>query len=126
MRRISLFHDFGGVGERFTGIATTSKILKSNKQMVERVARAKLVAINYILNPANKKSVLQTMAKNLKVANPERIKATYLDIVDGLPRSICPRWWFSGLWKTLAQLPLHHQHDGQSRDGELLFFPERG
>src|SRR5215475_15223376 len=90
MRRISLFHDFGGVGERFTGIATTSKILKSNKQMVERVARAKLVAINYILNPANKKSVLQTMAKNLKVANPERIKATYLDIVDGLPRSICP------------------------------------
>jgi len=64
MRRISLFHDFGGVGERFTGIATTRKILKSNEQMVERVARAKLVAINYILNPASKKSVLQTMAKN--------------------------------------------------------------
>ena len=64
MRRISLFHNFGGVGERFTGIATTRKILKSNEQMVERVARAKLVAINYILNPANKKSVLQTMAKN--------------------------------------------------------------
>ena len=90
MPRISLFHDFGGVGERFTSIATTKKILKSNEQMVERVARAKLVAINYILNPANKKSVLQTMAKNLKVANPERIEAAYLDIVDGLPRSICP------------------------------------
>ena len=58
--------------------------------MVERVARAKVDAVNYIRNPANKKSVLQTMAKNFKVANPERIEAVYLDIVDGLPRSICP------------------------------------
>jgi ABC-type nitrate/sulfonate/bicarbonate transport system substrate-binding protein len=78
------------VGERFTGIATTRKVLKSNPQMVERVARANVDAVNFIHNPANKKSVIQTMAKNLKVANPERIEAAYLDIVDGLPRSICP------------------------------------
>src|SRR5262245_64173536 len=58
--------------------------------MVERVARAKVDAVNYIRNPANKKSVLQIMAKNLKVANPERIEAAYLDIVDELPRNICP------------------------------------
>ncbi len=54
------------------------KILKSNEQMVERVARAKVDAGNYIRNPANKKSVLQTMTKNLKVANPERIEAALL------------------------------------------------
>ena len=73
-----------------TGMVTTRKILKSNGPMVERVARANADAVNYIRNPANKKSVLQTMAKNLKVANPERIEAAYLDIVDELPRSICP------------------------------------
>jgi ABC-type nitrate/sulfonate/bicarbonate transport system substrate-binding protein len=73
-----------------TGMVTTRKILKSNGQMVERVARANVDAVNYIRNPANKKSVLQTMAKNLKIANPERIEAAYLDIVDELPRSICP------------------------------------
>jgi hypothetical protein len=34
--------------------------------------------------------VLQTMSKNLKVANSERIEAAYLDIVEELPRNICP------------------------------------
>jgi hypothetical protein len=34
--------------------------------------------------------VLQTMSKNLRVANPERIEAAYLDLVEELPRNICP------------------------------------
>ncbi len=72
-----------------TGMVTTRKILKSNEQMVERVARANVDAVNYIRNPGNKKSVLQIMAKNLKVS-PERIEAAYLDIVEELPRNICP------------------------------------
>jgi ABC-type nitrate/sulfonate/bicarbonate transport system substrate-binding protein len=58
-----------------TGMVTTRKILESNEQMVERVARANVDAVNYIRSPENKKSVLQTMSKNFKVANPERIEA---------------------------------------------------
>jgi ABC-type nitrate/sulfonate/bicarbonate transport system substrate-binding protein len=73
-----------------TGMVTTRKILKSNEQMVERVARANVDAVNYIRSPENKKSVLQTMSKNFKVANPERIEAAYRDIVEELPRNICP------------------------------------
>jgi NitT/TauT family transport system substrate-binding protein len=72
-----------------TGMVTTRKILKSDQQMVERIGRANVDAVNYIRNPANKKSVLQTMTKNLKVS-PERIEAAYLDIVEELPRNICP------------------------------------
>ena len=72
-----------------TGMVTTRKILKSNLQMVERIGRANVDAVNYIRNPANKKSVLQTMAKNLKVS-PERIEVAYSDIVEELPRNICP------------------------------------
>ena len=72
-----------------TGMVTTRKILKSDLQMVERIGRANVDAVHYIRNPANKKSVLQTMAKNLKVS-PERIEAAYLDIVEELPRNICP------------------------------------
>jgi len=63
-------------------------ILKSNEQMVERVARAKLDAINYILNPANKKSVVQTMAKNQGSESGEN--RSLLGHVDELPRKICP------------------------------------
>jgi len=58
--------------------------------MVERLGRATVDAVNYIRNPANKKSVLQTMTKNLKVASPERVETAYLDIVEELPRNICP------------------------------------
>jgi hypothetical protein len=72
-----------------SGMVTTRKILKSDLQMVERIGRANVDAVHYIRNPANKKSVLQTMAKNLKVS-PERIEAAYSDIVEELPRNICP------------------------------------
>jgi hypothetical protein len=30
------------------------------------------------------------MTKNLKVASPERVETAYLDIVEELPRNICP------------------------------------
>lgn len=73
-----------------SGMVTTRKILKSDPQMVERLGRATVDAVNYIRNPTNKKSVLQTMTKNLKVASPERVEAAYLDIVEELPRNICP------------------------------------
>jgi ABC-type nitrate/sulfonate/bicarbonate transport system substrate-binding protein len=73
-----------------TGMVTTRKILKSEPQMVERLGRATVDAVNYIRNPTNKKSVLQTMTKNLKVPSPERVEAAYFDIVEELPRNICP------------------------------------
>jgi hypothetical protein len=58
--------------------------------MIERLGRATVDAVNYIRNPTNKKSVLQTMTKNLKVPSPERVEAAYFDIVEELPRNICP------------------------------------
>lgn len=73
-----------------SGMVTTRKILKSDPQMVERVGRATVDAITYIRHPANKKSVLQTMTKQLKLARPERTEAAYSDLVEELPRNVCP------------------------------------
>ena len=44
-----------------TGMVTTRKTLRSAPQMIERIGRASLDAINFIRNPANKQAVLQVM-----------------------------------------------------------------
>jgi ABC-type nitrate/sulfonate/bicarbonate transport system substrate-binding protein len=73
-----------------SGMVTTRKILRSEPQMIERVGRATVDAINFIRDAANKNVVLRIMAKNLKLAKPEKLEASYQDLVDELPRSICP------------------------------------
>ena len=73
-----------------SGMATTRKLLRSEPAMLERVGRATVDAIHFIVNPANKKTVLRVMAKNLRMVKPERIEASYNDIVEELPGSICP------------------------------------
>jgi ABC-type nitrate/sulfonate/bicarbonate transport system substrate-binding protein len=73
-----------------SGMVTTRKLLRSDPLMLERVGRATADAIKFIVAPANKKTVLQTMSKNLKLAKPDRLEASYNDLVEELPRSICP------------------------------------
>jgi ABC-type nitrate/sulfonate/bicarbonate transport system substrate-binding protein len=73
-----------------SGMVTTRKLLRSEPVMLERVGRATVDGIHFITNPANKKPTLQIMAKNLRLARPDRIEASYNDLVEELPRSICP------------------------------------
>jgi hypothetical protein len=58
--------------------------------MIERVGRATVDAVNYIRNPINKKSVLQTMSKQLKLAGADRAEPYYAHLVEELARNICP------------------------------------
>lgn len=73
-----------------SGMVTTRKLLVSDPMMLERVGRATVDAINFIVAPTNKKTVLQIMTKNLKLAKPDRLEASYNDLVEELPHSICP------------------------------------
>lgn len=73
-----------------SGMVTTRKILRSDAQMIERVGRATVNAVAFIRNPANKKSVLQTMTKQLKLASAERAEPAYAQLVEEFPRNICP------------------------------------
>jgi ABC-type nitrate/sulfonate/bicarbonate transport system substrate-binding protein len=73
-----------------SGMVTTRKLLRTDPVMLERVGRATVDAINFIRAAANKKAVLQIMIKNLKLAKPDRVEASYNDLVEELPRSICP------------------------------------
>jgi NitT/TauT family transport system substrate-binding protein len=73
-----------------SGMVTTRKLLRSDPLMLERIGRATADAIQFIVAPPNKKTVLQTMSKNLKLAKPDRLETSYNDLVEELPRSICP------------------------------------
>jgi NitT/TauT family transport system substrate-binding protein len=73
-----------------SGMVTTRRLLRAEPQMLEQVGKATVDAINFIRDPANKKAVLQVMARNLKLAKPDRLEASYEDLVEELPRSICP------------------------------------
>jgi NitT/TauT family transport system substrate-binding protein len=73
-----------------SGMVTTRKILRSDPLMIERVGRATAEAVQFIRNPTNKKSVLQTMVKQLRIATPERAEPFYAQLVEELPRNICP------------------------------------
>ena len=73
-----------------SGLVTMRRILRNDPQMVERVGRATVDAIQYIVNPANKIRVVQSIMKNLKVTDRERAETVYGELVEELPRSICP------------------------------------
>jgi ABC-type nitrate/sulfonate/bicarbonate transport system substrate-binding protein len=73
-----------------SGLVTMRKILRSDPQMVERVGRATVDSIQFIVNPTNKTRVVQSIMKNLKVTDRERVETVYGELVEEFPRSICP------------------------------------
>jgi ABC-type nitrate/sulfonate/bicarbonate transport system substrate-binding protein len=72
-----------------SGLVTSRKFMKSNPQVVENVARAIVEGVAFARNPANKKTVLQVLAKNLRLDRPDLLEKSY-QRVDGLPRKPCP------------------------------------
>ena len=73
-----------------SGLTVLRKTLRSEPVMIDRVGRATVDAIRFIATPANKNVVVQSILKNLKISERERGESVYTDLVEDLPRSICP------------------------------------
>lgn len=73
-----------------SGLVTMRRTLRNEALMVERIARATADAVHFIAAPANRTVVVQSLRKNLKLNEPERAEAVYGELVDELPRNICP------------------------------------
>jgi len=73
-----------------SGLAVLRKTLRSEPVMIDRVGRATVDAIRFIATAANKNVVVQSIMKNLKISDRERGESVYVDLVEDLPRSICP------------------------------------
>ncbi|HXL08952.1 MAG TPA: ABC transporter substrate-binding protein, partial [Candidatus Bathyarchaeia archaeon] len=72
-----------------SGLVTSRKFMRTNPQLVENVARAVVEGVAFSRNPQNKKIVLESLAKNLRLDKPDRLENTYRK-VDNLPRKPCP------------------------------------
>jgi ABC-type nitrate/sulfonate/bicarbonate transport system substrate-binding protein len=72
-----------------SGLVTSRKFMRSNPQLVENVARAIVEGVAFARNPANKKIVLQSLSRNLRLHKPDLLEKSY-QRVDGLPRKPCP------------------------------------
>lgn len=73
-----------------SGLVTMRRFLRSEPQLVDRMGRATVEAIQFIAAPANKSRVVQSLMKNLKISAREKAESLYGDLVEDLPRSICP------------------------------------
>jgi hypothetical protein len=76
--------------------------MRSNPQFVENVARAIVEGVAFARNPTNKKIVMQSLAKNLRLDKPDILKKK-LSRVDGLPASRVPTCRVASVLKLLAQ-----------------------
>lgn len=73
-----------------SGLAVMRKTLRSEPVTVDRVGRALTDSVRFIVNPANKNTVLASMMKNLRITDRARAEEVYSDLVEDLPHSICP------------------------------------
>jgi hypothetical protein len=73
-----------------SGLVTSRKILRNDAQLIDGIARATVEAVNFIATPANKNRVIESLMKNLKISARDKAETAYADLVDDLPRSICP------------------------------------
>jgi ABC-type nitrate/sulfonate/bicarbonate transport system substrate-binding protein len=73
-----------------SGLVASRKLLRSNPQLVENIAKAIVEGVGYIHNPANKKAVEQTIAKYLRLDRPDQVEKAYQDLRKKLPGRPCP------------------------------------
>lgn len=72
-----------------SGLVTSRKFMSANPQLVENVAKAIVEGVAFARNPANKKVVLQSLSKNLRIDKPDLLEKSY-QRVEGLPPKPCP------------------------------------
>jgi NitT/TauT family transport system substrate-binding protein len=87
-----------------SGLVTSRRFMTANPQLVENVAKAIVEGVAFARNPANKRIVLQSLSKNLRVEKSDLLEKSY-ERVDGLPAKPCPN--VQGVESVLKLLTQH-------------------
>ena len=73
-----------------TGLTVMRKFLRSDPVAIDRMGRALSESVRFVTNPANKNIVVPSIMKNLRISDRQRAEEVYADLLEDLPRSICP------------------------------------
>ncbi len=97
-----------------SGLVTSRKYMRANPQVVENLAKAVVEGVSYVQNPANKKIVTDSIARNLRLDRADRLERAYQTITESFPRKPCP-----SLAGIASVLKLMAQHGLNPRAAEL-------
>ena len=97
-----------------SGLVMSRKYMRANAQLVDNLAKAVAEGVGYVQNPANKKIVVDSIARNLKLDRQDRLEHAYRAISQTFPRKPCP-----SLPGIASVLKLMAQHGLNPRAAEL-------
>ena len=73
-----------------SGLATSRKVMRSNPKLIENLAKAVIEGVAFVQNPTNKKIVVDSIARNLRLDRSDRLERAYQTISESFPRKPCP------------------------------------
>ena len=97
-----------------SGLVTSRRHMRANPQVVENLVKAVVEGVAYVQNPTNKRIVIESIARNLKLDRSDRLEHAYKTISESFPRKPCP-----SLPGIASVLKLMAQHGLNPRAAEL-------
>lgn len=73
-----------------SGLVMSRRYMRANSPMVENLVKAVIEGVAFVQNPANKKIVMESIARNLKLDRGDRLERAYQTISETFPRKPCP------------------------------------
>jgi ABC-type nitrate/sulfonate/bicarbonate transport system substrate-binding protein len=73
-----------------SGLVTSRRYMRAHPRVVENLAKAVIEGVAFVQNPGNKKVVVDSIARNLKLDRPDRLERAYKTISESFPRKPCP------------------------------------
>ena len=73
-----------------SGLTTSRKYMRTHPQIVENLAKAVIEGVAFVQNPANKKTVIDSIGRNLRLDRADRLERAYHTISESFPRKPCP------------------------------------
>jgi len=87
-----------------SGLVTSRKYIRANPLVVENLAKAVIEGVAFVQNPANKKTVMDSIARNLRLDRGDKLERAYQTISESFPRKPCPSLpAVAGVLKAMAQ-----------------------
>jgi ABC-type nitrate/sulfonate/bicarbonate transport system substrate-binding protein len=88
-----------------SGLVTSRKYQRSHPQIVENLAKAVIEGAAFVQNTANKKTVVDSIGRNLRLDRPDRLESAYRAITEAIPRRPCPS--MAGIASVLKLMAQH-------------------
>jgi ABC-type nitrate/sulfonate/bicarbonate transport system substrate-binding protein len=73
-----------------SGLVVSRDLIKSNRDLIENIAKATVEGVAFIHKPANKEIVLKSLGRNLRLNKPQQMETAYQGLVAALPKKPCP------------------------------------